>query len=292
MIKNLSGEFETVDYSENRSVLLYDNIESESYPMHWHNAIEIIMPVKGTYTVSAGDKTYDLNEYDIIIIPPGELHQLSAPTSGRRFIFLCDYSLFSKVSALSAIIPLFSNTIHISRKSDKELLAYVKKEIFDIYEEYCKSGELMEAIVYTKFIQLLIAVRQNMLNCQELSSLASSEKIKEYNDKFKLVVKYIDENYMNDISLDVLADLVGYSKFHFSRIFRQYNNISYLCCINQKRIKAAEILLHDPQISITDVAMLSGFLSLTTFNRIFKEIKHCTPSDYKKLYRKSNTSKM
>jgi len=53
--------------------------------------------------------------------------------------------------------------------------------------------------------------------------------------------------------------------------------------INARRVKAAEVLLLDHSIPITEVAMRAGFKSLTTFNRIFKEIKHCTPSDFKRL---------
>ncbi|MBR6385212.1 MAG: helix-turn-helix transcriptional regulator, partial [Ruminococcus sp.] len=70
---------------------------------------------------------------------------------------------------------------------------------------------------------------------------------------------------------------------HFSRIFRQYNSMSYTQYINTRRTKAAEQLLSDPKISVTEAAMRSGFKSITTFNRIFREIKHCTPSDFRKL---------
>ena len=45
MIQHLNGDFETVEYNNNGFILLYDNVENEDYPMHWHNAIEIIMPL-------------------------------------------------------------------------------------------------------------------------------------------------------------------------------------------------------------------------------------------------------
>jgi AraC-like DNA-binding protein len=124
---------------------------------------------------------------------------------------------------------------------------------------------------------------------QSKSSLSCDDgKIDEYSEKFSTVMKYIDANYMYDISLDQLADVAGYSKYHFSRIFKQYNSMSYLQYINARRTRSAENLLLDPDIPITEVAMRSGFKSLTTFNRIFKEIKHCTPTDFKKLYSKTD----
>ena len=60
--------------------------------------------------------------------------------------------------------------------------------------------------------------------------------------------------------------------------------MSYIQYINLRRTRAAEMLLLDPSISITEVAMRAGFSSLSTFNRIFKEIKHCTPSSYQRFY--------
>lgn len=111
-----------------------------------------------------------------------------------------------------------------------------------------------------------------------------------YVDKFNLILKYIEQNYANDITLEKLADIAGYSPYHFSRIFKKYSSTTFINFLNRRRIKAAELLLLESGSSITDVAMQVGFASLTTFNRVFKNINGCTPSEYKKLYRTFQTS--
>ena len=135
-------------------------------------------------------------------------------------------------------------------------------------------------------LTLLTAVREDQLRRSQSNMECDDDKLNEYSEKFGTVLKYIDNNYMYDITLDELADVAGYSKYHFSRIFKQYNSMSYIQYINARRTKAAEQLLFEPDIPITEVAMRSGFKSLTTFNRIFKDIKHCTPTDFKKLLEK------
>ena len=45
MIKNLSGDYETVEYDIQKYIMLYDNDDNEAYPVHWHNALEIITPL-------------------------------------------------------------------------------------------------------------------------------------------------------------------------------------------------------------------------------------------------------
>ena len=72
--------------------------------------------------------------------------------------------------------------------------------------------------------------------------------------------------------------------YHFARLFKQFTNISYYDYLNQRRIMEAQNLLCDPSLTITEVAMRSGFNSLATFNRIFKAQKNCTPREYKQLH--------
>ncbi len=285
LIKHLNGDFETVEYSENHFIILYDNDDDEDYPVHWHNAVEIIMPLQNGFTVSANETVYELKERDIIILPPGELHSLKSPHEGRRIIFQCDDSVLGKNTALSSVTTVLSGISFINAGSDEEVYNYSKKTMFRIYEEYFKKSELSELKIYISLLSLLTKIRENQLSQHKNTLNCTPEKLVEYDTRFGTVLKYIEKNYMYDITLDKLADIAGYSKYHFSRIFKQYNEMSYIQYINKIRTNAAQTLLLDPDISITEVAMRSGFSSITSFNRAFKEVKHCTPTEFKKFYR-------
>ena len=283
MIKHLSGDFETVEYDTQKYAMLYDNVQNEEYPVHWHNAVELIMPIKNEYTVTVNAMDYLVPEHDVLIIPPGELHSMPA-IPGRRIIFQCDNSILGEISALEPVMRSLNVPVLINGDMDKELHVLAKKTMLDILSLYNSKSELADVKIYVKVIELFMALREYQLEQQKIVMDCDDEKIDEYSEKFGTVLKYIDNNFMYDITLEQLADVAGYSKYHFSRIFKQYNSMSYLQYINARRTKAAELLLLDPSIPITEVAMRSGFKSLTTFNRIFKEIKHCTPTDFKKLY--------
>ena len=92
MIKHLSGDFETVEYDTQKYAMLYDNVQTEEYPVHWHNAVELIMPIKNEYTVTVNERDYLVPENDVLVIPPCELHSMPA-IPGRRIIFQCDNSI-------------------------------------------------------------------------------------------------------------------------------------------------------------------------------------------------------
>lgn len=287
MIKNLSGEYETVEYENQRFVMLYDNDEIEEYPTHWHNAVEVIIPLHNGFTVTVGGTDYHLNEKEIIIIPPGELHSMPAQ-EGRRIIFQCDNSIISDVPALEAILPVFSEAFYITPNLSKELYILSRKSILDIYSDYYSKSTLADVKIYLCLIKMITAVREYQLS-QAADAFAGEMPGKDDSKKFNMVMKYINQNYMFEIPLEKIADIAGYSKYHFSRIFKKYNNVSYIQYINGKRIKAAERLLIDPSLSVTEVAMRAGFASLTTFNRAFKKAKNCTPTEFKTLYKISDT---
>ncbi|WP_028518115.1 AraC family transcriptional regulator [Ruminococcus flavefaciens] len=286
MIKNLSGDYETVEYENQRFVMLYDNDEIEEYPTHWHNAVEIIIPLHNGFTVTSGGVDYNLNEKEIIIIPPGELHSMPAQ-EGRRIIFQCNNSILSDVPALEAIVPVFSSAFHITPEVSKELYILSRKSILDIYSEYYSKSTLADVKIYIYLIKMLTAVREYQLT-QAADIFASDPAGRDDTRKFGMVMKYINQNYMYEIPLEKIASIAGYSKYHFSRIFKKYNHVSYIQYINSKRIKAAERLLIDPNLSVTEVAMRAGFASLTTFNRAFKKAKNCTPTEFKTLYKISD----
>lgn len=283
MIVHLDGCYETVDYTENRSVLIYDNIENEEYPIHWHNAIEIIMPLTNTFTAVCDNKEFTLKEREILIIPAGTLHTLKAQ-SGRRLIFMFDNNTVDNNHALHDLYSVLKEPLKIDSSFDEEFLTSLGSILKDIYMLYSNFGEITEVYIYIKLLTMLARIKEYQLNTVKYDD---DEK---YMEKFGVIVKYIEKNYMYNITLDDLARMAGYSKYHFSRIFKKYSRTTFIAFLNQRRIKAAELLLLDDSMSITEIAMQVGFSSLTTFNRVFREIKGCTPTEFRKLYKISNTT--
>ena len=68
MALNLDGSYEQIKFHDYESVLLYNNTQYETYVPHWHASTEIIMPVKGDYTIICNGTNYYLKERDILII--------------------------------------------------------------------------------------------------------------------------------------------------------------------------------------------------------------------------------
>lgn len=284
MIKLLDGIFERVDYEKNSSILLHLNKEYEDYPIHWHTAMEIIMPFEEYYNVIINKSSYTLQVGDILLIPPGELHELYAPPTGSRMILQFDFSIIGNLKGFTSIFPILLQPHLITPTNSPDIYHELNQLLLSIKDEYTNNNSLSEASIYSKIIQFFVLTARKYMNTGNLFPDLKISKQKEYIEKFNIIFDYINDNLAEDITLDKIAHVAGFSKFHFSRIFKQFTNLSFYDYLNQQRVKAAENLLLNPKLTITDVAMQSGFSSLSTFNRVFKTVKECTPTEFKNLY--------
>ena len=280
MIKKLEGTFETVEFEGNLTVHLYKNTEFENYPLHWHNAIEITMPLENIYTYRINNVDYCLDEFDLIIVPPGELHEIISPPTGKRLIFLCEFSFFYNNSPFIPLLPMLTS-LTVIRNKESQLHDRVASLFQEMCHEFTVADSLMELAVYSKLLQILMFIRRHNLASSNPFGDSPFSKQKEYMEKMLKVTRYINDNYKQDISLENLSSIAGYSKFHFARVFKQYTGMTHTDYLNQVRIKAAENMMLNPNMLITEIAMNSGFNSITTFNRTFKKIKNYTPSKFK-----------
>lgn len=285
MIESLDGIFETVNYKENTSIRLYDNDETENYPSHWHTTMEVIMPINNYYTVDTGNETINLRQGDIIIIAPGCIHSLYAPPEGgRRIIFQPDVSfLYNNMSDLETVCSAISPLVVITPEDFPDIHPKISRLLLEIREEYLNGNRFSEMIIYSKFLEVLVLIGRYYTNAQDTFSI-NPNKQQEYIEKFLQICDYINTHCTDDLTLDDVAELSGFSKFYFTRLFKQFTHMSFYKYLNQKRIAYAEQLLIDPKNSVTDVALNSGFSSISSFIRMFKIVKGCTPTEFRNTY--------
>ena len=103
-------------------------------------------------------------------------------------------------------------------------------------------------------------------------------------NRLSMVLDYLDSHYSENITLEEAASIACFSKFYFTRLFKQYTNQTFYDYLSARRIKAAEQMLIVPNLAITEISLKSGFASLSSFNRTFKRLKGCSPSEYRTLY--------
>lgn len=286
MIESLNGIFETINYKQRTSIKLYDNDEYEDYPAHWHTTPEIIMPTENIYTVECYNQIITLREGDIVLICPGCIHTLYAPEKGRRIIFQADINPLRFMKEIETLVTIISPLIVITPEDFPSIYDKVKSLLLEIKNEYLSSStSFSEVSIYSKTLEIITLIgRSRAAAGMETTSPDAPRMQEEYIEKFIEICNYISAHCSDELNLEAVASMSGFSKFYFSRLFKQFTNVSFYKYVNQKRIEKAAEMLTEPNISITNVALSCGFESLSSFIRMFKIVKGCTPTEFRNMY--------
>lgn len=281
--KYINSTHELVAYHNDTIIRIWRNVETRGFKSHWHSSVEVILPVENYYDVILNDKVHRINPGEIFFIPPRELHELDAPPNGVRFVFLFNINVLAQLKGFAAIQSLLAHPLHVTKDTHPLVYNEVYQGLLDMCKEYISGNPYSELSIFSLLIRTLISLYENHIQTTDLFQNVNVNKHQEYVSKFGNLLEYIDTHYTEDLTLEDMADIIGFSKYHFSRLFKQYTNFTFCDYLKHRRIQAAEMLLEQPEYSITEVALQAGFPSISTFNRIFKEYKNCTPTEFRNM---------
>ena len=92
---------------------------------------------------------------------------------------------------------------------------------------------------------------------------------------------YIEQNYMNDISVADIASYLGYSEAYFCRRFKQYFGHSFVSFLTDYRIRKAEELILVSRLSIKEVGKAVGYPDPNYFTKVFRRARGVSPTEYR-----------
>ncbi|PYG84835.1 AraC-like DNA-binding protein [Ruminiclostridium sufflavum DSM 19573] len=258
-------------------------LDNFDYPVHWHAVIEILYLEKNSLNINVNNKESKLDEGDILFIAGGDTHGFSnRNNSGKRIFIQFDSSSLSTFGNNSIIKSLISGSFKISLK-DTPFHGSIKEHILSIVESYSKRDFGFEFFISARIHDIFAIISKFLADKVNFQNTPDTARKIQGMDKLSEAFKYIEANYMNDISLSDVAKAVGFSESYFSRMFKDITEKNFILYLNEYRIKQAEHFLIDSSMSIADIAYTVGFNSIVTFNRAFKSIKGCSPSGYKKI---------
>ena len=93
--------------------------------------------------------------------------------------------------------------------------------------------------------------------------------------------KYIQENFMNEISLDDVSREVNVSPYYFSKLFKEEVGENFIDYLTDLRISRAKLMLKDETLTIREAGARAGYADQNYFSRIFKKQTGMTPRQYR-----------
>lgn len=272
---------------------------------------ELIAMVSGTSIFNIDDEKYTVKEGDIILLPP---HQINSNyTTGEtacKYYYIhftidnlvsCSYNtMATELNTILKQLHPFKNEFffrlpligqacifipeHYQLNNDKsKLWTIFEKALYERNHYSIGSKGLIDAYL----MEMLILIYRTMLSQEGLNNVISEKGTT--HQKLELMIKYIHHNYTNRITLDELSEQFELSKQYIIRLFKERYHQTPIQYIQQYRLYMAKKLMHDSDLTISEIAYQVGFSNPFYFSRLFKRYEGVTPSELRKgIYSRSN----
>ena len=280
------SQYENYGFDRFSAINLSTGYQERSYQAHWHSYGEIVLVGPGeTNIFMVNQKTYELVEGDFLLVWPMEMHAIIDADRKESLIIQFSNAFINTLFDLQRIMHFYRNLHVLCINSHTQLVSRLRIIADKMKEVFLAAGtdrELRCCMLLMEFMLTLDEHREEFMpEIRNGDPYSYSDTVMR---RIIMVTDYIKNNLTaDDLSQGKMARMAGISKDYFSRIFRNVTGTNYSKWLNMIRLEKATELLTDKQMTLTEIAMLSGFQSISSFNRVFREEKGMSPGEYRTL---------
>lgn len=280
------SQYENYGFDRVSAFNLSTGYEKRSYQAHWHSYGEILLVGPGkTNIFMVNQKTYELVEGDFLLIWPTEMHAIIDADRKESLVIQYSNAFMNTLFDLQRIMHFYRNLHVLCIKAHPELVGRLRPIAEKMKTIFFSSGADRELRCCMLLMEFMLTLDEHR---EEFAPEIRSGDPYSYTDtvmrRMLMVTDYIKNNLTaDDLSQGAMAEMAGISKDYFSRIFRSVTGLNYSKWLNLIRLEKAAELLADENMTLTEIAMLSGFQSISSFNRVFHTEKGMSPGEYRAL---------
>lgn len=243
--------------------------------VHSHKSHELYFLVSGRRRYFVGHSVYEIRPGNLIFIPKGMLHRTTTPDRAGYERYVVNFF----ENYLQDFIELTGRTTFdcLLHSGCLELPTNVSRHIQQNLTQM--DQELTNRVAYTDatVIHLLQDILLNALRYGKPAMPCTGETA----DKIQHVARYISENYAEVLSLHDAAQMANMEDTYFSKRFKTLTGFGFHEYLTQTRLLAAQHLLEETSVSVSEIADRCGFSSSNYFGDVFRRWKGCSPSQHR-----------
>ncbi len=245
---------------------------------HWHRSIEIFLVLRGEIDFFVNSTPYTLSEGDFIIVNSNEIHSINAPLSNFTLVLQIPHDVLECYKEREYV--LFKTP---EGKKDEEVKSLIEN-MYGVYRQKNYGYELeLRSYFYRLLFILITKYRQTQVDSDTLKRNKNLDKLSD-------IIKYIKENYRENLTLESVAEQFAFSPTYLSRIFQKYASINYKAYLLNVRVEFAYKELCNTDQCISQIAVNNGFPDSRSFSKTFYRRYGLLPSDYRKEMKKRQKS--
>lgn len=241
-------------------------------PVCNYQAIYLFYVLEGKVDLVVGTNRFGMNKGDVVLVNPGKQHRISADGTPLVCRIMINYAMLLEETGKDYAL-FWCNSLR-SRDISYDKLRYILDRLL---MEYAANYEYPTLAFRSIFMRLLdILIREFMIQ--------GREKWDDDNNIGEQMVVYLNRNYRQPMTLEMLAQKFYLSLSTCSRMLKNRTGMNFNRYLNQVRLQYAveDIVFTDK--NMTMIAVDHGFATQSSFNRAFREYYHMTPTEYREKY--------
>lgn len=241
---------------------------------HWHQRVELVYVLQGRCEIQIGNKKRIYAPGDLAVIHSGEVHSISDLEDST--LYICTFD--------SQILYHFCSDIkYICNYITADMLADVgiHKEILKCFEEMFQENNKEETwnnVLIQADILRLYGLLVRYFEWEPDEKPKNITKLQQFQE----TLRYIEENYTDNITLKDVAKTINYNPTYVSTLFVAYTGLNFKTYLDSFRVNQAVKLMKRNDLTIADISAQCGFANIRTFNNVFRKITGMTPSQLRK----------
>ena len=271
-----SDFFQSLPYPEEYPAFIQIHTEYpiQSVPLHWHLGPEVLYSRNQKLSVVVEGERFTVSPGECLLISSGSLHSIEPKINEKGQDVL---SIGFNGAYLGKMYPAMrrSHICYLEGTPESRIkLNELCEEIHQIVEQ--------DAIDYLKLNYLLFGMLILMYT-EFVRRSSDKEEVKDKSqEKVRDILLYVKQHFREEITTQSVASEFGYSREHFSRLFKRFADISFKQYLSEYRLFQAANDLYTTDKKMAEVALDNGFPDEKGFYSSFKKKYGLTPLEYKK----------
>ena len=235
---------------------------------HTHNHLELFYIVGGKGQFLIQDQLYSVNPNNLVVINPNVIHtEVSLNAQPLEYIVLGIEGI--ELATNESSNGQFNILDHFESVEISSCLRNILREMEQKntgYEDVCQA--YMEILIIRLMRNIALAV-------------PTESQVVSGNRQCASVKRYIDLHFKEALTLEQLAEDAHMNKYYLSHAFKREYGISPINYMITKRIEESKYLLAETDLSMSQIAQLLGFSSLSYFSQVFHRTQSVSPKEYR-----------
>lgn len=284
-----------MDQNDNKLPFFIIKMDRCAQRKHRHSYVQIIYICRGHLKHVLNNNEFDVHCGDIFIIPPLVPHYFIDLQKGKFELIEFEFSpeFINEKFSTGQSSPSFFDFAYLEPflvaenkvKPRLNLSGNLRLEAEEIFNEVLREYEIrdndFELIIKALLLKLLVLVGREFK--KDMHSAESQVLYQRHRDALQNSLKFINEHYTEDISLEDAARVAMFSQSYFRYLFKLMTGRTFVEYLNRLRIlKAVELLKARQDKKIIEICCEAGYNNVNHFNRIFKMETGLTPKQVRK----------